>query len=160
MQNYYKIDIYKQLIQLLPTRRRTPIVMALLLIIASQLQKIHFEFVQFINDFETGVKSQKCYLQAEINKYFDPYQKRIFLRNIAPDFDSKLIWKDANDKFFNLSDETPFLLQKEESMLLNEINFEVVLPSGFSLTTQESNFLSNLVNTHKLPSKKYRIING
>lgn len=160
MKNYYKIDIYKNLIELLPTRRRTPVVMGLVLIIASQLQKVHFEFLQFINDFETGVKSQKCYLQVEINKYFDPYQKRIFLRNIAPDFDSKLIWNDASDKLFNLSNAAPFLLQKEENMLLNEINFEVVLPSGFSLTTQETYFLINLINKHKLPSKQYRIVNG
>lgn len=160
MQNYYKIDFYKLLIQLLPTQRRKPKFMALMSIIASQLQKIHYEFFEFIGSYQIKGQSQKCKLEYLINKWFDPYHRRIKLRNIKPDFDSLLLWKQDSNMPQMISNEVPFLIQTNDNLLMSQFSFEVVLPIGFTLTDNEMALLKEIVNENKLPSKKYRITNG
>ncbi len=159
MKAYYKIDFSKLLVELLPTRWRKPKFMTFTGIIALQLQNIHFEFTEFINDFEQGAKTQKCYLEAEINKWFDPYKKRIILRTFTPDYDSLLLWKDEANKPWLISEETPHLLQPEGNLLQNQISFEVVLPIGFHLTSSQTDLMKSILDKNKLPSKTYTIIN-
>jgi hypothetical protein len=134
--------------------------MALANIIASQIQKVHYEFIEFINTYETSVKSQKCELQALINKWFDPYQKRIVLRNIVPNYDGLLLWKQNQDKPQIIGNTIPFLLQNDGNLLVSHVNFEVVLPTGYTLTNSQEDLLKSIVDKNKLPSKKYRITNG
>jgi hypothetical protein len=130
MKNSYTIDFFKLMVELLPVNRRKPKFIAVVRMMASQFQNIHFNFLEFINDFEQGTKTQKRILQAEINKWFDPYQERIFLRNVNPNYDALLFWQEAENKPQLISNDTPFLLQPEDSLLQGVISFEVVLPLG------------------------------
>lgn len=147
------------MVQLIPTFWRKPKFMALINIMATQIQKVHYEFFEFINSYETGVKSQKCELQALINKWFDPYLNRIVLRNVIPNYDNFLLWKENENKPQMIGNEVPFLLQNDNNLLVSTISFEVVLPIGYSLTSSQEDLLKLIVNKNKLPSKKYRIIN-
>ncbi len=160
MKNVYRIDFFKLMIQLLPVVLIKSSLVVFLKIVSTQIQKIHYEFVQYKLNLDQGVKSQNCYLRAELNKWFDPYQKRIFLRTITPNYDQLLIWSEASNKPFLISEETPFLLQSENGLLVNQINFEVVLPIGFLLTTNQDRLIKTILDKNKLPSKTYRITNG
>lgn len=160
MGNYFKIDFYKLLVQLLPIRRRKPRFMALMSIISVQLQKIHFDFSQFKESTERKGVSQLCSLEALVNEWFDPYKRRIKLRNVKPNYDDFLIWDESSNTTQLISNEKPLLLQQENNFMLNHTNGEVVLPVGFSLTTEQKSLLEKILDDNKLPSKTYRIING
>ncbi|MDO5970615.1 hypothetical protein Q4Q35_12430 [Flavivirga aquimarina] len=64
------------------------------------------------------------------------------------------------DKPQMIGDTTLFLLQNDGNLLVSHINFEVVLPIGYTLTNSQEDLLKSIVDKNKLPSKKYRIING
>jgi hypothetical protein len=160
MKNVYNIDYLKLFIQIVPFLNRKAKFLALFRIIATQIQKVHYDFCEYKLNLDQGVKSQNCYLRAELNKWFDPYKKRIFLRTITPNYDQLLTWSEASNKPFLISEETPFLLQNENGLLLNQINFEVVLPIGFLLTPSQDRLIKTILDKNKLPSKTYIIKNG
>lgn len=160
MKNVYSIDFFKLMIDLSLISDRKPKIMALFRIIATQIQKIHYEFIEYKNDLDQGVKTQNCYLRGELNKWFDPYQKRIFLRTITPNYDDYLIHSQSSGKFTMISKETPFMAQSSNSLLANHTSFEVVLPTGFVLNETQDRLMRSILDKNKLPSKTYRITNG
>lgn len=54
----------------------------------------------------------------------------------------------------------PYMLSTDGQIGCFNYDFEIVLPAGFALSPEETNRLMALVDSHKLSSKRYRIING
>lgn len=160
MNNVYNIDFLKAMLQALPITNRKPRFEGFIRIIASQIQKIHYEFLDFKNNLDQARKTQSCYLRAELNKWFDPTKRRIIVRTITPNYDDYLIHAEASEKFTLLSEETPFRLQKENNLLANHTSFEVVLPIGFDLSVSQRKHMESIIDKNKLPSKTYIITNG
>jgi hypothetical protein len=55
--------------------------------------------------------------------------------------------------------ENPLLLNRDGQTGANNLDFEVVLPFFFILSTDEERRMKTIINKNKPASKKYRIIN-
>lgn len=154
----YDVDFKKLFMDLIPVRRCRLI--AFLGVIASLLQSVHSDFLSYRDNVKIGLMTQNCYLRGLLNDWFDAYERRIRLRNIKPNYDAFLLWKKSNNKPIKLSNNTPFLLQNEKAMMLSQIDFEVILPKGYTLDVKQLAFMKKIIDENKLPSKKYVIRNG
>ncbi len=160
MKNVYNINFYRLVIQLLPLEYRKNKFLAVLWLVSAQLQKIHTNFLEFIGGLDETRKTQTCYLRAELNKWFDPYQKRILVETNVPNYDDYLLHSEQSGNYIQLSQAAPFSLQKEKNLLGSHINFKIILPQGFELTTQQKYLMDSLLQKNKLPSKTYTITHG
>lgn len=155
--NVYNIDYKKLMVLLLPLRNRKPKFISYLSLIASQIQKLQYDFTEYRTSIDATRKTQTCYMRALLNNYFDYYNRRIIVRTLAPNYDDYLIHASSTGKFRMASIETPLLAQKKGNFLASHTSFEVVLPIGFDLTKQQEILMTNLIDNNKLPSKTYRI---
>lgn len=155
----YQLDFKKLMVLLLPTRNRKLKYIAFLCLIASQIHKIYYEFFEFRNNLDASRKTQSCYMRALLNNYFDHYERRIIVSTLLPNYDDYLVHASSTGKFRMVSSEEPMLIQKLGNLLANHISFKVVLPNGFTLTKPEEILMQQLIESNKLPSKTYRIVN-
>lgn len=155
--NYYNIDFKKLMVLLLPIRNRKSKYIAFLNVIASQLQKILYDFNEYRTNIDATRKTQTCKMRGLLNDYFDHYQRRIQTVTLAPNYDDYLTHKRITGKFKVVSKANPYLTQKRGHLLTNHTSFKVVLPVGFDLTTSQEILMRRLVDTNKLPSTTYII---
>lgn len=159
MNKIFDINFQQLFVNLLPTFLRKKRLVVFLGIVATQLQAVHHRFVSYRADFTSGTVTQLCVLRKLLNDWFDPYERGIRLRNVKPNYDALLLWQVAENKPIRLSDAEPFLLKNEPSLLLSQIDFEVLLPKGYTMTTQQLSLMRMLIDENKLPSKKYTVRN-
>jgi hypothetical protein len=102
-------------------------------------------------------------MQAMLNNRFDSANRRIIVRTASIDYDYYLLWLESQNKsVMTAKEETngfrPYLLNRDDRIGVNNIDFEIVMPSGLVLDDTELRQLQILVNENKLASKKYRIV--
>jgi hypothetical protein len=102
-------------------------------------------------------------MQAMLNDRFGSAGGKITVRTAYIDFDSYLLWIEGQNKpLLVYKEETvgfaPYLLNRDDRISTNNIDFERVLPSGFVPDDTELRQLDTLVNKNKLASKKYRVV--
>ena len=162
MKKYYNINYSLLAVLLTPALLRNDAQTALLTSLAKPLDLLNNDFNAYVQALETQIKAQACYMQALLNDEFDYNERRIKVRTAPIDFDCYLLWKENQDKPILISSEgsagfAPYLLSRDGQAGSNSIDFEVVLPGFFYLSTDEERRMKALVNKHKLASKKYRI---
>lgn len=163
--NYYNINFRTTGIMLLPTFLRKPMLIAVTTAIMKVLDEQQREMHRFLESLEMETYSQTCFLEGLINDSFDYFERRIIVRNAPIDKDYYLFWEEAQNKPVKLMEETapdfePYMLSIDGQIGCFNYDFEIVLPAGFELSPEETNRLIALVDSHKLSSKRYRIING
>jgi hypothetical protein len=162
MKKYYKVNYSLLALLLTPIVLRMKIFMGLLSSMMRPLELLHTKFITYAESLITKANAQICYMQSIINDEFDYYQRRIIVRNITPDTDALLLWKENQNKPMMLQRdgaENPLLLNRDGQIGANNIDFEAVLPFFFILSTDEERRIKTIINKNKLASKKYRIIN-
>ncbi|MFV0397931.1 MAG: hypothetical protein ACK5JU_07935 [Bacteroidales bacterium] len=163
MKNYYNIN-YSLLVMLLtPTILRSPIVTTLLTSLAKPLDQLNDQFNGYTQGIETSINAQVCYMQAIINDEFDFIQRRVKIRTSDINTESYLSWVEIQDKPIMLSAEeseefTPYIICRDGLIGVNNPDFDIVFPIGYTLSTAEMRKLRLLINKNKLASKKYRIV--
>lgn len=163
MKKYYNVNYSLLALLLLPTFLRKEMITALVSSFVKPLEDLHSEFLSYVYSLDAHAYSQVCYMQALLNDEFDYNERRIKVRTAPIDFDCYLLWKENQDKPILISGEgsagfAPYLLSTDGQTGSNNIDFEVVLPASFHLSTDEERRMKTLVNKHKLASKKYRIV--
>jgi hypothetical protein len=165
MKNYYKTDFSLLARLLLPTFLRGKILVAMIAAAMKHPANIHGSFTDYADSLTVRANNQACYMQAMLNDEFDRYERRIRVR-VAPVnvTDSLLLWReDMNRPSIILYREdapgaVPFLLSRDGELYPNNSDIEIVFPPFFYLSKDEKRRLNTLINSHKLASKKYRII--
>lgn len=163
--DYYNIVYTRIGVLLHPSFLRDELTIVLLRAFLSPLDDLHAQFTSLKNGIDYNNYSQVCYMQAMINDYFDPLERRIKIKNSHMDQDSYLLWKESVKKpirFYKEGSENyrPFGWSMEGQLGTRNSDFDIVLPKGFRLSEEEENKMRNLVNQSKLASKIYRITNG
>ncbi len=163
MRKLYNINYSQLMLLLTPVAMRSDTFTSLLMAISKPIEVLNRQFYNHVKHLSTRINAQVCYMQAMLNDEFDFYERRIKVR--AANFDHLLLWKQSSNKPIMLEHEEginfkPFLLWKDSSFGKDSIDFEVVLPNGYWLTSLEEQRLKQLVNNNKIASKKYRIVYG
>ena len=162
MRHHYNVNYSKLAILLLPTFLRKPILKAFLFAAMRPVESLQHKFLDYTNEVTEAldVKSQVCALESLLNDNYDYYERRIKVRNIEPDFDKYLLWKEGFQKPFIIYKDGFTIICKDGFQGSNDADFEVIFPTGYYLTENEKNKLIATINKHKLASKKYIIIYG
>jgi hypothetical protein len=139
---------------------RNETVTALLTSLAKPFDVLHVGFDAYVQNLSTSMNAQTCYMRAMLNNRFDSANRRIAVRTASIDFDYYLLWLEAQNRPAMIAKEgtTPYLLNRDERIGENNIDFEIVLPSGLVLDDTQLRQLQTIVNKNKLASKKYRIV--
>lgn len=154
------MDCFRYISERLSNALRHPVIIAYVFLAASEIQYIHNKFIDFIKQKNKEPKTQACYMRGLLNDWFDYYNRGIIVKTVYPNFDKYLLWKEHQNKPIILSNETPFLLQGEGRFLVSQVNFQVILPNGFTLNQNQLEYMQSIINENKLPSKQYEIIYG
>lgn len=162
MKKYYNINYSLLVLLLTPVILRNDVETTLITSLAKPLDSLNNDFNAYIQSLDTRIKAQNCYMQAMLNDEFDYNERRIIVRTAPIDFDYFLLWKENQNKPVMVSKEgtdvfTPYLLNRDGQISVNNIDFEVVFPKGYTLSVSELRHLKTLVDQNKLASKKYRI---
>ena len=165
MRNIYNISFSRAALLLLPFLLRQKIIVAFISAFMRPLESLNEEFSAYRNSIDTSVKSQICYMRGLLNDYYDYYERRIKIRTASLDKAYYLLCQDQYNKPNMLYDEDqetfkPHLLESDWQIGGNNPDFEIVLPAGYTISTNEENQMRALVNNHKLASKTYIITNG
>jgi hypothetical protein len=163
MKKYYSINYSLLAVWLTPTMLRNDVETAFLTSLAKPLDSLNGEFNAYVQSLKTQIKAQTCYMQAMLNDEFDFNERRIRVRTAPINFDYYLLWKENQNKPIMVSGEEtdefkPYLLSRDGLISTNNVDFEIVLPRGYTLSISELRNLRTLVNQNKMASKKYRIV--
>lgn len=162
MKKYYNINYSLLVLLMTPTLLRQHMTNVFQDSMSKPLDAINNQFVKYMEGLVTIASSQVCYMQALLNDEFDFYDRRIKVRTYKFDFDSLILWDMSIPKramFGKKGSGNQFLLCKKGQIGANIPDFEIVFPVGFALSPDEERRLKQLVNQHKLATKKYIITN-
>lgn len=163
--NYYNINYERIGVLLLPTFLRKPITEAFIKAMLKPLDNVNSTFTEYRESLDTNSYSQVCYLQGLINDNYDPLERRIRIRQAALNEDTFLFWKRNIKKLVRICKRSstgfiPRLMSRKCFIGSENPDFEIVLPTGFTLSENEETYMRALVNQNKLASKTYIITNG
>ena len=163
MKKYYNINYSLLVLLLMPILLRNELIKTFITSAAKPLDSLNKEFNTLAESLQTNINAQTCYMQAMLNDNFDFVERRIRVRIAPIDFDFFLLWKENQNKPMMISKEgtegfMPHLLNRDGQIGVNNPDFEIVFPIGYTLSDAELKRLRVLVNRNKLASKKYRII--
>lgn len=157
--NYYNISFSRLAVFLIPSLLRLKIVVATADALVRPLGGVFRKFEAFTKSLDTSVNSQVCYMEAIINNAYDYYERRIFIRDAPINYDDFFVFDENNINGVMLPDDDDAKLWVDNGKLGTTIaDFEIVFPKGFSLSGNEIKSLSQVLNSNKLASKKYRIV--
>lgn len=162
MKKYYNINYQLLVTLLLPIMFRQKITTALLYALVRPLELIGNKFIKYIESLVISANSQVCYMEAMINDEFDFVERRIRIRTKEVDFGSLITWEIKTNKRILIpshDSDQRFLLNAKHQIGVNEFDFEIIFPLGFTLSDSEQNKLKQIVNRHKLSTKKYIVVN-
>ena len=160
---YNNINYRLLMLLLTPPSVRNNLVNHFIDSLANPLDTLQNEFSQFREGLNTKNSSQVCYMQAMLNDEFDFYERRIKVKISDLNIDFYLLWIEDKNKFMMLNEdhnEDMYLISSDGLIGVNNIDFEIVLPVGFTLSQLEQNKMIQLVNKNKLASKKFKITHG
>ena len=160
MKKYYNINYSLLVLLLTPTLLRNDLVRLFLLSMIKPLDDLQNDFFRFDESLQTKNNAQICYMQAVINDEFDFYERRIKIRNYEFDFNSLLILDKSNNQRVPYTEQfttPPYIIMEKGVIGADQIDFEVVFPVGFTLSSDEQRRLKILIHKNKLSTKKYII---
>lgn len=160
---YNNINYRLLMLLLTPPSMRNNLINHFIGSLATPLDTLQNEFSQFREGLNTKNNSQICYMQAMLNDEFDFYERRIKVKISDLDIDFYLLWSESKNKFMMLNEdhnEDMYLISSDGLIGINNTDFEIVLPIGFTLSQSEQNKMTQLVNKNKLASKKFKITHG
>ena len=157
--NYYNISFSRLVVFLLPSLLRQKTIVAFVDAMVRPLTVILRQFDAYTRAIDTSVNSQVCYMEAMINNAYDYYDRRIVIRDAPINYDDFFLFDEADDKPILINDDGMASLWVDDGKIGTTVaDFDIVFPKGFSLSENEIKALSQLLNNHKLASKKYRIV--
>lgn len=162
MKKYYNINYQLLATLLLPVMMRQKTTTALLYALVSPLELLGNKFIKHIESLVITANSQVCYMEAMINDDFDFVERRIKIRTKEVDFSSLITWDVKTNRRLSIpsrESDQRFLLNAKHQIGANEFDFEIIFPIGFTLSEAEQIRLKQIVNKHKLSSKKYIVVN-
>ncbi len=152
---WYKIDYDKLAILLLPTFLRTPILVAFVQCILSEIDKIHYRWLQerekqFYKLEHTG---QVCKLRKVLNDNCDKVLRRILI-GPGNSFAQEYIWTESEPEAQWL-DDTLFVYTENEYVNTG-VDFIVTVPK--SVFNDQEFRLIDFLKFYKLAGKRYEFI--
>jgi hypothetical protein len=160
MKGYYSINYSSLALQLTPVLLRNETVTALLISLAKPFNDLHGIFDAYVQSLSTSINAQTCYMRTMLNNRFDSTGRRIIVRTVSFDSDRHLLWIESQNKPLAVAKEgtDSCLLNRDNRLGENNIDFEIVLPAGLALDDVQLRQLQEMVNKNKLASKKYQIV--
>lgn len=165
--NALAFDFKKLVIEKLPTFRRLPKRIAMLLAFIEPLKRLHNDFIVFKDamNYKQSHTSQVVYMRAMLNDGFDPDERRILIKS-APVREPIWLYRNADDKpnhVHRVDLDSPTHLYRSVDFTLNQPDFTVILP--IEIQPAESSEIELLLNKmraqidyYKLYSKNYNIV--
>lgn len=150
----YGIGYNRLGVLMLPTKLRQKGIISLVGAMMKPLSVLHTQFILFSDNLVTPVNSQTCKMEAMLNDKYDYYNRGIKVVDV----------EFAENEYF-LHDDIPILVGDtdttnwfDDACLGNSaIDFEILFPSGYDYTDDEIRQIRQLVNSHKLASKNFKI---
>ncbi len=159
--NYYNIGLSRWVVLVLPKRLvKYPAVLAFLRALISPVTAIYRSLINYINQLDTSVNSQVCYMQKMLNDAYDYYDRRIIVRDAPISYNDYFLFDESTDKAVLLSDNVAVLWVDNEMLGTTNTDFEIVFPTGYTLSENEETAVKRMINDNKLASKKYNIVYG
>lgn len=157
--NIYNINWNKLVSWLIPNELFFPKVLAWCKSIVSPVSTLHGNFLAFRKqkNYELNINSQVCKLEKLLNDKFDNTFRRIYITDGEL---SKKKYVFTTNEFvplpiYTLAENNPLFIYKEGEITTNTYHFIVNVPSGIRYS---NNVMISVLNTFKLPSKKYDIV--
>lgn len=153
----YKIGYNRLGVLLLPVKMRQKGILALLGAMMKPLSVLHRNFTLFADNVITPVNSQVCRLEAMLNDKYDYYDRQIKVVDVL-----------FQEDVFFLHDNIPQLVADDKpihwfdrNVIGSSVNdFDIVFPDGYDYSDDEVRQIKQLINNHKLASKKYSLRYG
>ena len=169
MKKYYNIDYSQLMLLLLPVLLRNDLVKIFITSLVKPLDSLNNKFGSFIQSRQTNISAQKCYMQAMLNDEFDFSKRRIRVNTAPIDFFYFLLHTEeyakpmmiSKENLDEMGDPNNFiirLLNRDGQIGAGNADFDVVLPIGYTLSTEEEKRMRVLINRNKITPKKYNII--
>lgn len=157
--NIYKINWYKLVSWLLPNPLYKPKMFAWCKALVAPISSLHTNFLQFRKQklYELSITPQVGSLAAMLNKRYDGVQQRIYITNGERGENIYLFQDDEEgaDLYIFLDAETQATYVYNDSEVGNNpAHFIVHIPLALAINIDE---LKALINTYKLPSKRFQI---
>lgn len=157
--NWYRIDYSKLIRLLLPVRLRKLATIAFIRALTLPVSSLHASFMAYRNDanYKINHNSQVCYLQAVLNDNFDFVQRRIYITDSEILDWTRFLWKESEDKPIMLYEDSYFMLNSENFIGADSIDFVVFVPSDLGLVLDDYNRMNAFLRYYKLAGKRYII---
>lgn len=151
---WYKVDINKLVILLIPTFLRKPVFIAWLQALATPIATLHQQWYnrRLDNLYRLDHNGQVCFLRAALNDAFDADFRRIKITN-GNKYQRKYIYTNAEQKNKYLG--INYLLQVGDYADTGA-DFRVVIPQDFDLVNNRYQ-LKAMIDFYKLAGKRYNI---
>lgn len=129
-----------------------PFVFALIYTIA----QVHASFKLFRHQtaLDLGYNSQVCHLTRALNDSYDPYYRRIYIKNTNVTTDMLFLYFPQDDEPLHLYDDEPLHMYGSTDYNQSAVDFTVHVPATLWQTIDEPTIRA-LIDKHKLFSKHY-----
>lgn len=153
--NAFKIDLNKIAIQLLPTRRRTPIMIAFVKVLIYPFKKQFeaFRLQREKNIYKMSHSSAVGHVQKVLNDHYDKVSRRITIapgNRISPLY----LYTDAEAKQTYL----PQTVYTQKEIKERNTDFEVLVPAAIGLTTEDLLALKFLTKDYTHEYRNFKIV--
>jgi hypothetical protein len=151
---WYKVDVNKLVVLLIPTFLRKPILIGYLQALTLPVSRLHQQWYNMRSDnlYKLAHNGQVCYLRAALNDAFDADQRRIYITD-GNKYTRKYIYTSAEQQPKYLG---KIYLRQSEDYADTGVDFRVILPNGFDLNNNIYQ-LKALIDFYKLAGKRYKI---
>jgi len=149
---------------MLPIRRRKATFLHWLFCLVEPLIQLHGQFMQFRDrtNYKLSHTPQVFSIENVLNDAFDRVQRRIYIEDGIYTF-PVYFYDRADDKpvfFFDRADAEPVRFYDRKSLGKLDVDFTVVLPTGFNISAPEMIRLRALIDFYRLPDKTYTVTYG
>lgn len=168
---YFKIDLNKLVVELLPPFLRKPIIVAFLIVLTSPLISIYLLFVAFRQKakYKLQHNGQVCFLRKVLNDKFDPQLRRIVIEDVERALPVYIFTKNEGNPVYLYEDNEgvkPKYLYPDFQINDSSLaDFLVKIPADVwnsQKTETESGLrfyrIEQVLNEYKLASKQFKII--
>jgi len=167
MKDYYKISLEHFAALITPIVLRKTLYLAFAGSMIKPAMDIHRAFIDWAELVEDRQTGQVCVLEKMLNDRYDYSQRRIYIAASPFDQDYCLLWKEAQNHPMMIwkesstdPDAEAHLLERNGMLGTVSPDFDVVFPALYVMSESEKAEIKQFLNSNKLASKKYRLING
>ncbi len=156
--NVYNVNWNKLVSWLTPARLFLPKVFALLKALVSPISSLHGLFISFRKQklYDLSINSQVCRLEKLLNDKFDSVQRRIYITD-GEKSKRKYIFKRSELvplPVYLDAESNPTFIYKDAEITTITYHFIVNVPLGIKY---KEAVINSLLNTYRLPSRKYKL---